>query len=557
MPDLGQLPKEFGSHGQGHRLFVTEQMVDLWEDIRVDKDRTYRRILSGPMGVGKSYLSYFLAAKAYAEGWLVLYISDAGLLGTKTEGASTLEVVKRFLAMNKDILTGTEFEMLVRNYNGTDDISTDAVSIIFGQLLKSRDRKTLLLVDEHGKLFQHKPYIPVKFVSLGPLMSYALWGETAIGTRLIFTGTAHAKYEMEVLEESYRIWSVVFVGPLSRHVFSKLLDTYPRLASPAIREEVTAITNCVPRELVYMSAAVSDLPNPISPNDLQKWTRDRTENFLTTAREYYRGLDTTYKQRFYNALLDTFLGSTSAINFEWNFIDLGLVYRNKVFGQIGIQYHILCRPAQMALLELFKTLPLPEAIKRRICDGSLDGDQFETAICHQLICISKPIMLNATDLNGRNPTIVSLDFSHCDTIKTGMVSLGSGHDKVLARGYKGYPRFDFMIGPLFIQVSVSDFGKHNTGSADLIKAFDDRDNEGTNQIERYLNDVYGPGHSAAIRDNRFIVTRNGVPVPGFHIVYIRGSGGSPAHRDLVKKFPDVRHITFEEVRQNLFKNIAT
>ncbi|KAF9898431.1 hypothetical protein EC991_011293, partial [Linnemannia zychae] len=134
-------------------------------------------------------------------------------------------------------------------------------------------------------------------------------------------------------------------------------------------------------------------------------------------------------------------------------------------------------------------------------------------------------------------------------------SLGYGHENVLTRGYDRYPRFDFMLGPMFIQASISDFASHNTESADLSKAFNVRDDNGTNQIERYLNDLYGPGHSAKIDGNRFVVTKNDVPVPGFRIVYIRGSPGKLSHRALVKKFPDVRHISFEEVRDNLFKNI--
>ncbi|KAF9271566.1 hypothetical protein BGZ74_005904, partial [Mortierella antarctica] len=209
-----------------------------------------------------------------------------------------------------------------------------------------------------------------------------------------------------------------------------------------------------------------------------------------------------------------------------------LVYRSKDVSQIGTQYLILCRPAQKALLDLFKTLPLPEDTKKRIWDGSLSGADFETALCHQLICITKPVVFNATDLNGKNPTTISLDFSHCDTLQIGKTSLGSGHENVLTRGYEGYPRFDFMLGSLFIQASISDFGQHNKkDSADIRKAFYDRDNEGTNQIERYLNDLFGPGHSAKIedKDNRFIVTRKGVPVHGFRIVYIRGSPGKPAH----------------------------
>ncbi|GJJ71858.1 hypothetical protein EMPS_04215 [Entomortierella parvispora] len=109
-PSRGQTPKDFGKYDPDQRLFFTEQMKDLWEDIYKDKTRTYRRVLSGPMGVGKTYLSYFLAARAYAEGWLVLYIADAGRLDTLVEEEADKEVVRLFLALNKNILTAAEFE---------------------------------------------------------------------------------------------------------------------------------------------------------------------------------------------------------------------------------------------------------------------------------------------------------------------------------------------------------------------------------------------------------------------------------------------------------------
>jgi len=70
-----------------------------------------------------------------------------------------------------------------------------------------------------------------------------------------------------------------------------------------------------------------------------------------------------------------------------------------------------------------------------------------------------------------------------------------------------------MFGPLFIQASISDFGKHNKDSVDISKAFGDRDNKGANQIERYpINDVFGPGHSVQIKDNMFVVNRDVVLV---------------------------------------------
>ncbi|KAG0277571.1 hypothetical protein BGZ95_005706, partial [Linnemannia exigua] len=67
-------------------------------------------------------------------------------------------------------------------------------------------------------------------------------------------------------------------------------------------------------------------------------------------------------------------------------------------------------------------------------------------------------------------------------------------------------------------------------SADVHKAFNDREGA-TNQIECYLNDMFGPGHSAKIENDGFAVNKNGVPVPRFHIVYIHGSSGKPAHRE--------------------------
>jgi len=294
-------------------------------------------------------------------------------------------------------------------------------------------------------------------------------------------------------------------------------------------------------------------------DDLQDWTEGRTKVFLSIAMNYYRSCDQHSKGAFYRTLLQTFLCISREFDFDWDFVDLGLVYRSNDASQMGTtRIHILCRPAQKALLELFKTLPLPEDTGRRICDGSLSRD-FEAALCRQLICTTKPIMLNATDLDGSNPTTIVLDFSNCDTLQMGMTSFGSGHENVLTRGYKGYPRFDLMLGPMFIQVSISDFGRHNTGSAHFSKAFDVKDSNGENQIERYLNDLYGPGHSAKIHEenSKFVVTKNGVPVVGFRVVYICGSPGRPSHHDLVKRFPDVRHVSFEEFMENLFKNIVT
>ncbi|KAF9294962.1 hypothetical protein BGZ74_011026 [Mortierella antarctica] len=559
MPSMGQIPKSFADGDENHEFFITEQMLQLWEDMRGDKRSTYRRVLSGPMGVGKSYLSYFLAAKAYVEGWLVLYVSDAGLLDMLYEDESALQLLKLFLALNKDILTGTELKMLVNDSDGTGDISTRALSVIFGTLLKTSERKTLLLVDEHGKLFENDPHVPQKFRSLVPLSSYHWWGEDAKGSRVIFTGAAHGKFEMTILEPSYRSKSLVFVGPLSTTVFSNLLDTYPHLVQSDIKAKVTQITNCVPRELVNLAESVKDVSGPVSKDHLEQWTEHRAQYFSTIAREYCRHLDLAAKDRFHNALLHMFIGATCMLGFERDFFDLGLIYRSKDVTQIGTRCHILCRPAQNALRDLFKMLPLPAATRTRICNGNLERTDFEVALCHQLMCTDEQVELKATDLNGKKPTTIKLKLDNCETLRQGDYSLGPGHDDTLIRCYKGYPRFDFILGRMFIQVSIRDFDRHNSGSAEIDKAFNPQDTTGRNQIEKYLDGAYGSGHRAYVdaRTKRFVVTMEDDDTnENVRIVYIRGSPGKPNHCELVKRFPDILHVSFEELKQGLFKNVT-
>ncbi|KAF9106158.1 hypothetical protein BGX27_009284 [Mortierella sp. AM989] len=70
-------------------------------------------------------------------------------------------------------------------------------------------------------------------------------------------------------------------------------------------------------------------------------------------------------------------------------------------------------------------------------------------------------VLKATDLDGKVESSIVLDFDYYQVISRQKYSLDPGKEKFMARGYSGYPRFDFMIGPMFIQVSVGEFGVHN------------------------------------------------------------------------------------------------
>ncbi|CAG8732209.1 142_t:CDS:2, partial [Gigaspora margarita] len=475
LPHLGQVPKHFGGY-QERTLLVTKQMIDIWGNISADSDYSIKRVLSGPKGVGKSYISYFLASKAYAEEWLILYIADASELNVDNSDRAWEVICMYFLAQNKDILTATELEMIVRN------VKHPSVGVEF--------------LGKHHKV-----------------------------VRVIFTGISHARYEMEYMKNGQSEFWMIYVG---------------------IKEEAKKFTNCVPRELMYLTEHIKKLNITITNVNgfrqvLEQFEIERVDKILTITQTYYNGLPQNQKTRYYDTLTSMFLSSKPVVQFDWEFLDLGLIYRYKE----GVTHYFpLCQTAQKALLKTYMAFDLPENIKNQLRVGSLTGDQFEEALFNRLVCnCNKTIQLNnATDLNNNNRNVITLHFNDYDLIKNSQLSLGPGNDKVLGRGFnsKSSTNIRQAFEPMLEQAGIS-----------LAQI------DGKNQIEMYLDEMYGPGHYAKIDlQNRFVVTRNGIRVHGFRIVYIRGSPDIPNHSGKVHDFPDVGHVTFEEIKSQLFPNIV-
>ncbi|RHZ81939.1 hypothetical protein Glove_116g8 [Diversispora epigaea] len=570
LPRLGQKPKHFAEGYQGNALLVTGQMINIWDEISADSDHSIKRVLSGPMGVGKSYISYFLASKAYAEGWIVLYIADASDLDAETSVRAGEVICTYFLALNKDILTAANLKWIVRHA----DYPSDKVEVFVAEnildFLKTSDHKTLLIVDEHGALFEKDPPVPTRLPVLGPLMNLNYWGEHYKISRVIFTGTAHAKYEREHIKNGHKQKCMIFVGPIQSDVFDELMQLHSVLKEPNIKEEAKKVTNCVPRELLHLVGFIDSLKITITnashfQHALKEFENHRVDDILLSAQQYYNVLQTNERTRYYESLTSMFLPNRPTVQFDWKFLDLGLIYRYK---KEGITHYLpLCPPAQKALLKMYTSFDLPENVKNQLKIGNLNGDQFEEALFNRLVSrCNTTIQLNTTDLNNNNRNVITLQFNDYGLIKPSQLSLGPGNDKVLGRGFNRYPRFDYMLGPIFIQVSISNFTSHNSKSSTNIRqAFKPMSAQagislmqinGRNQIEIYLDEMYGPGHSARIDlQNKFVVTRDGKCVPGFRIVYIRGSPGTPNHSEKVREFPDIVHVTFEEIRSQLFPNI--
>ncbi|KAF9350797.1 hypothetical protein BGX26_011108 [Mortierella sp. AD094] len=155
---------------------------------------------------------------------------------------------------------------------------------------------------------------------------------------------------MTYLEESYRPASV-------EDIFSKLLERNLRLNGEDIKEQSRKVTNYVPRKLVRLSNFIEDKPNPITSNIPDTYTIRRANEFKEIARGYYDKLDVKSRLNFYNALLKTFHGNTPTADFDWDFLDLGLIYCLSGGIYNTTRNHILCLPAQNGLLEQFKELP--------------------------------------------------------------------------------------------------------------------------------------------------------------------------------------------------------
>ncbi|ORZ28448.1 hypothetical protein BCR41DRAFT_74141 [Lobosporangium transversale] len=132
-----------------------------------------------------------------------------------------------------------------------------------------------------------------------------------------------------------------------------------------------------------------------------------------------------------------------------------------------------------------------------------DGNQFQEALFRELIR-GESHTFQSTDLAGTNEMDIIFNISGYELIGTPprmLETIGEDGKKILING-GSYARFDFILGYMFIQVSVSSFTVHNdpTGSVYIDKAFSKREATGKNQIEEYLDAAFGGVHQATMTE---------------------------------------------------------
>ncbi|KAF8954663.1 hypothetical protein BGZ46_002860, partial [Entomortierella lignicola] len=609
LPSIGQEPKEYGIGFQGNSFFITEQMMEVWEEFSTDSKKSIKKVLAGPMGVGKSYLALFLAAKAYSEGWLVLYVSDAGGLVTESIGETGVQLCSRFFALNKDILTVADFKSMLQGAP-SDPSSEEAATLAAGSILskllnqvdQNKNNKTLFVIDEHGKLFEENRRRPNLFQQLHDIHS---WDPARNGARVIYTGTAHAGFELIVLTGDIETM-LEFVGPFTDTIFYELLKSSPiPLSKPPVFDKVTETTNNVPRELIKLVKFIEDKFKGRKPNEEE--ILERIGEFASIRCTKFTGLAMTY---FTNHLNDTqqmdqrtalsiMFQPNSQGNLQRNitfvepkFMDLGLIFRVKESGET--KYKFLCPSARRALLEIYRTMPLPIDKVRSLENGAATGEDFEEVFFRYIMWYKK-LSFRATDLVGEYRTDINIDAKDFDIAEKPFTEVKPDTFRRLS---KDYPRFDFVYNRTFFQLSKSSFGVHDTDSSRISKAFDppkakvngkvSKDTSGTqmetstgsskgsdstskkkqnakdtkpietrNQIEVYLDAAYGGKHVIKINSdtNHFEASRDGVRLDDFRIVFVCGLADKPNHIDLVKRYPDLLYVSLKELKSVLFGDL--
>ncbi|CAG8746551.1 5541_t:CDS:2, partial [Funneliformis caledonium] len=331
MPNLGQTPKYFAQCYQGKKFLVINQIIELWETFSKDQPHSIKRVLSGPKGMAK--------------------------LDLNTDEESSKVIAKYFLAINKDLLTAAELGKLVEAIR-TDDFAVPFVEAIWN-MLQQKYRKTFFLADEHGALFSNEP-VPARLHILKPMMRLTYWSEHSLGARVVLTGIAHAKFEKKYLINGIYEW-IEFVGPLPEDIFDSLLILHPFLGHEKIVSKVKEVTNCIPRELIYLDKHVKSLNS--------------------------------------------------------NYIPDG------------------------------KDVSVPS-----LKDGQLCCDNFEEILFQQMLN-HRNVLFKATNLAGNPTTDVHIQFEHFIALEKDQLAPGPQHATSLVLGFARYPRFDFMIGHTFIQVS--------------------------------------------------------------------------------------------------------
>ena len=571
-----------------------------------------RQVLCGPMGMGKSFICWALAAMNYALGRRVLYIGDAGEWMDVPSERHVRYLINVYLSLNSDLLEASVINQL---QSPTCDWG------YFREILRDQAVPTAVIVDEHSAIVPKFEYWQAHEAGsdlhcwVSSFIHLNIW-EGAFNTVVLFCGSSHGAFELKYMKNGMQSFKRYLVPVTEQEATLMMkLEGVPHdfLQNQSLVQLLLTVTNRVPREISHFAKflqrpvadyssshgaspakeskykqQVKEISNPSSKATKRSatasssssssslavmqsatnqsyqgaiqsfidWRKDQIEQ---EASKYYMGLQDEDLRKNY---VDSLAGLFSRSSFPhgggdtYGFFDLGLCYRYHHPTMLGLVVRPLCFAATAGLLQSYHNHSQCGSLYEKIGRmNTLKGEDFEDLVWH---LITRDGVVNSNSipcyyLNGKPAALLQFDWSDFYTLEEDDPPLVFRDQNILYRCPPGFPRWDFLAHNVLIQVSKSTFDKHNTGSADISKSFQNDAFE----IIHLLNRLHSGAHSWVKKELKHKgetivqheLQRDGESITDFHIVYVTLS--KPNHPILFKEFPFLRVIAAEEVWNRL------
>ena len=213
-------------------------------------------VLAGPMGVGKSFTAWAVAASSYAQGRRVLYIGDANVWMDVDAAQQVRFLINSFVSLNRDILSLEERSRLERPTASWSDLK---------HILYDAAHPTVVVIDEHAPVVvkyeaaEKDGSLMLKHNWMLSFVKLHIW-EGAHNTVVIFCGSSHASFELNHLKNGMQQY-LRFMVPLEKdHELPEaktlmLLEGVPSalLDDAMALDQLMTVTNGVPREISHFA----------------------------------------------------------------------------------------------------------------------------------------------------------------------------------------------------------------------------------------------------------------------------------------------------------------
>ncbi|KAF9427369.1 hypothetical protein BGZ76_002366 [Entomortierella beljakovae] len=506
--------------------------MGVWEEFSADSERSIKKVLAGPMGVGKSYLALFLVAKAYSEGWPVLYVADAADLVKSDLNRSGEEICKRFFALNKDILTVGDLENLWIGRVLSKKATMEEAKIVTNNVPRELNKLVKHITECGGKPSDSVPTIKGLIKSFEEVRYEYFYGVTEryFTTKL---DPRQRQCQLSALSrmfqpdgsgflESYQVPSRsefkdqglvyrVRVGGRTKYQFlcppakHSLLDFYR--VSPLPEDLEYAIKNESPSGDEFERAISHGLLNHRS--------------VTLSVSQMQMQIEPKVPLRIQSEVFDMITKPPSKVNENvlWRcykeYPRFDFIY-NQTFIQVLVQ-SFACHDVETAMISKVFDPPKTEtSTNNSKTNGKGKGKRRS----------------DDSDDSTESPREDSDEIAECSR----------GTWKKRRVGTRGDRKSDEETSD---SSAVSSEGDSTVTTATSISS---DGLKSRNQIEVYLDTVFGGKHVAKIDPNtkHFIVSKDNKPVDDFRIVFISGKP-SPPRCDKVNDYPDLLHVNFNEI----------